>query len=689
MTAALLAAIPQAEKDEEFYASLSVETYDIPEHILRSADSFSLQGEYTSSESDGPLSLQGRLEDELNSNGIDFIAVGIRRLGPNNGTLQLTFSELPEGVHSRTVGLRSGGSVHTIVQTRPQRLGYELTPPGQKYPGDEQTITVTGGIVGVKYFLCYDGRLLTGTETVCDGSPMTFGPYMDTGVYMLYNEETGHTANSVQISDYDIFMPDGGGSTDEDPMTMPLILPSQGGTVSIELDSYKTLDRETYGLIEHRMNSEGVRWHWTPDGHIYILLDVKDAHTLEVSFLCAPNFSSEPRTNDTGFYVDDPGRTLTVMQPGDPDGNLAQYVLSGEWIDKDAGTFSLTTSGSQFGVAYTLTRNGCAARTLTGTGKGLSFGTFSGIDSFGEYRILGEYGGKTMQSNTVTMRRSDIPDGNNYVLRKTYQDACGDSTVADVTYYDGLGYPEQTIAQHGGGRGGNLVTPIVYDRMRRGDARTYLPYVSGTDDIRRSENAVAKQSEWYGMTDAHPYMDRTYESGPSGRLLSVMREGAVYRKRGVRTQLSYSVEDGSGGILRLEYEYPRASGGAGAIRNVGTWPAESLDVTRCISEDNDTSYVYSNGFGKTIMTREADNGKKQDTYYVYDLKDSLVCVIQPGGVESIRDGFSFNDGIANGFCFTWRYDAWGNVIESHVPAEEPSRLYMTRGIAPCLLPTAG
>ena len=667
MAAAVLAVQSQAGLDEEYFSHFSVSSYEVPERVLKSAESFYLDGEFTiqPEESGGITSLQPYLEEELVSNGIGFITLDVTTHGSTGGRLRMTFPALPSGVGSRTVVLETGTGTHTIVQTRPQALTYTLDPPGPKYPGDGQAITVTGGTVGAKYFLYHGGSLMAGTETVCDGGPMTFGPYSDTGEYRLYNEETGYTATAAEISDYDIFMPDGGISAD-DAMSMPLMLPSHGGAVTLELHSYEVIDREPYAAIAKRMNSEGVRGYWQPGDGISIAFDVKDAHTLELSFLCSPNFSSVPRTNDTGFHVDDPGRTLSVMQPGDPDGELAAYTLAGEWLDRDTGTFSLSLSGSQPGVEYTLTRDGGAVKALKGTGTGMSFGTFSGVGSFGEYRVSGEYGGKRMQSNSVAMRLADIPYGDNYVLRKTYLDAGGDSTVADVTYYDGLGYPEQTISQHGGGRGGNLVTPIVYDCMRRSDARAYLPYVSRTDDIYHAADAVERQSAWYRDSDAYPYRDRTYETGTSGRPLSVMREGAVYRERGVRAEMSYSVEDGTGGIMRLSYVYPSGESPA-AVRNEGFWTGNSLQVTTYVSEDGDTSRVYADAFGRTIMTRSIDKEKNHDTYYVYDLKDSLVCVIQPGGVDGVGDGFCIGDTIADAFCFTWRYDAWGNVIESHVP----------------------
>ena len=270
------------------------------------------------------------------SNGIGFITLDVTTHGSTGGRLRMTFPALPSGVGSRTVVLETGTGTHTIVQTRPQALTYTLDPPGPKYPGDGQAITVTGGTAGAKYFLYHGGSLMAGTETVCDGGPMTFGPYSDTGEYRLYNEETGYTATAAEISDYDIFMPDGGISAD-DAMSMPLMLPSQGGAVTLELHSYEVIDREPYAAIAKRMNSEGVRGCWEPGDGISIAFDVKDAHTLELTFLCSPNFSSEPRRNDTGFHVDDLGRP-EIMTVGDAGREALSHNLQG-WRTGTADTF--------------------------------------------------------------------------------------------------------------------------------------------------------------------------------------------------------------------------------------------------------------------------------------------------------------------------------------------------------------
>ena len=50
-----------------------------------------------------------------------------------------------------------------------------------------------------------------------------------------------------------------------------------------------------------------------------------------------------------------------------------------------------------------------------------------------------------------------------------------------------------------------------------------------------------------------------------------------------------------------------------------------------------------------------------DTYYVYNIRDSLVCVIQPEGSAALSENsiVSFESDLAQKWFFTWKYDAWG------------------------------
>ena len=68
--------------------------------------------------------------------------------------------------------------------------------------------------------------------------------------------------------------------------------------------------------------------------------------------------------------------------------------------------------------------------------------------------------------------------GSNYTAVRTYSTGEGDAFYTDITYYNGLGLPEQEVRTGAASTGRNLVRPIVYDCMMRPDARSYLPFAS-------------------------------------------------------------------------------------------------------------------------------------------------------------------------------------------------------------------
>lgn len=85
--------------------------------------------------------------------------------------------------------------------------------------------------------------------------------------------------------------------------------------------------------------------------------------------------------------------------------------------------------------------------------------------------------GVTSAQNTGT---ANLGDGN-YISIDRFTSAAGASSVRDVTYYDGLGYPVQEQSLDANTSHGTLVRPIVYDDMRRGDANGNM-----TKDSRKS-----------------------------------------------------------------------------------------------------------------------------------------------------------------------------------------------------------
>ena len=127
LAAALFPLAPQAQAaNEEYFSSLSVSTFDVPENVLRDNNAFTLAGDFSYTPDDGMISLASYITEELVSNGINFITVNVAfdTGSDSEGRLELGFTSLPAGVESRTVVLEPGiGDRITIEQTRGQNLG--------------------------------------------------------------------------------------------------------------------------------------------------------------------------------------------------------------------------------------------------------------------------------------------------------------------------------------------------------------------------------------------------------------------------------------------------------------------------------------------------------------------------------------------------------------------------------------
>lgn len=285
---------------------------------------------------------------------------------------------------------------------------------------------------------------------------------------------------------------------------------------------------------------------------------------------------------------------------------------------------------------------------------------------------------------------SDLPDSLSWIQRMTVTAAEGSSSYRDVTFYDGLGYPSQEVLV-GASPGGlkSIYTPVVYDNMRRADARTYLPYAALTAPEVHDPLALTRQSSFYSSLpylDTRPYAEKVYETSPVGRPLSVQREGQAWNAGGGhRSTISYRTNLASDAIPHY-----RILPGTGKAQYDGSWPEGTLRCTETQDEEGAVSRSFSDAFGRLILS-ETETGallpggltEKARTLYVYDLRDSLCLVVQPEGMKaldllpsspvssrniSLTPGNAADNGdIADKYCFVWAYDGRGNVLSEHVP----------------------
>lgn len=354
------------------------------------------------------------------------------------------------------------------------------------------------------------------------------------------------------------------------------------------------------------------------------------------------------------------------------DGILDTFSLVGKWSETAKDDFNLQLSGSQYGVTYRLLHNGHNTITVTGTGKSIDFGTFLGTESHGRYSVIASYmNWDTQNAGSITMEnRYSFSNNHNYIAKHTFTSELGQSWYTDVTYYDGLGNPSQEISLKASSMNKNMVRPIVYDCMMRPDSISFLPYAGISVSGLFVEDAISQQNNYH--LDDYAYSNTYYDA--AGRKTSYVMPGMINKMLGKKQSAIYRINDGSEMVRKLTYSYPSSDSNSSVVTE-GYYGENELMMTETISEDNDTTQVFQDNFGKSILSRQLCDGINHDTYYVYDMRDSLVCVIQPKGSASMPQQFNFDDGFAKQVCFTYMYDSRGNLIEKSVPEKGMEEMY--------------
>ena len=192
---------------------------------------------------------------------------------------------------------------------------------------------------------------------------------------------------------------------------------------------------------------------------------------LTISFSPLP---SDVSTLTFNFLTGTGGLKVSLIEDGD--GLLDTYELTGRQVCSGLPDIAISQPGSQPGVSYTLLRDGTSVITKKGDGSAVTFGSY---DVPGIYSVRARLSGwtdATYGNVVISSNASSELGGANYILERTYTADNGGDFRADITYLDGFGHPEQEIALDGAPDGRSLVTPVVYDLMKRPDATVNLPF---------------------------------------------------------------------------------------------------------------------------------------------------------------------------------------------------------------------
>ncbi len=275
-----------------------------------------------------------------------------------------------------------------------------------------------------------------------------------------------------------------------------------------------------------------------------------------------------------------------------------------------------------------------------------------------------------------------------------------EGAMRTVNYYDGLGFPSQTVSVGAvGGGTHDLVQHKEYDRYMR-ESKIFLPYadLAGGSGQGFRDGAGAATAAFYrdgsltGMSpDSAPWSVTVYGNSTLDRVLEQGFPGEVWQPADHRTDTSgrtqvygYGTCSSSGDdVVRL---WKVASGGISSSGNYvpGRLVRQTLMGENWLSGRDGTVDVYTDYSGNTVLERrwlsEGGVDRALDTYYVYDVLGRLRYVLPPllcdalSGVSSASD----DDAGMRAYAYVYRYNGFGECIWKRLPGCSPVTMQYDR-----------
>ena len=270
--------------------------------------------------------------------------------------------------------------------------------------------------------------------------------------------------------------------------------------------------------------------------------------------------------------------------------------------------------------------------------------------------------------------------GSNWIKTRTAISETG-TTITDITYYNGLGLPSQTTNVRASVNGYNIVTPIVYDALLRSDATAYLPfeatYYSDEEELPNS-TAISEQRNYYEERYSSDYersfTEKVYEASPLGRVRKQALPGYMKDFEVLYTEFDYRTND-TDEVRWL------AVGVDGELVCEGCHDAGTLSCTVTTDPDGHIVQSFTDGLGRTLLSRTFDDDEPIDTYSVYDDYGRLRWVVTPEGSYLLSDSLTVpvDDDFAEKYCYVYTYNDRGLMTEKRMPGREAEYMRYDEG----------
>ena len=289
----------------------------------------------------------------------------------------------------------------------------------------------------------------------------------------------------------------------------------------------------------------------------------------------------------------------------------------------------------------------------------------------------------------------------NYIKTLVYKESTADVTKAkvQVTYFDGLGRPKQSVSYKATGIGGDIVTPIVYDQFGR-QVKRYLPYarrgeastLAYRNNLTQINSTIAYYQQKYpGEVTTNPYNETVFEASPLDRVLKQAAPGTDWENKPdnidhtaktafltnvdgdmVRLLKANASWDEYSGLLNTQFIDNQTYYSAGQLYKTVTKDensASAISTSTSITSNFNTVHEFKNKQGQIILKRTFYNSEDafgmptygvMDTYYVYDQYGNVTYVIPPGAGSPLTGDL----------CYQYKYDSRGRLVEKKIPGKQ-------------------
>lgn len=259
----------------------------------------------------------------------------------------------------------------------------------------------------------------------------------------------------------------------------------------------------------------------------------------------------------------------------------------------------------------------------------------------------------------------------NYILEKSRtSDSSGYLTA--ITYYDGLGREEQSIAIAASPEEKDVILPVYYDSIGR-NSRAYLPFAAKGQG-KFQKDAFEQQETYYtALYGANPYAYSETRVNAEGQVVRSNVPGKAWKIDGDHTTRTiYRKNRGNDYVTRYEL-------GETSVSCTGFYEEGVLNVVETINPDGHISLSYTDIDGNLIAEEARGENESLFTYYVYDDLGRKRYILPPSRNDSFRMGVEELTDLQSD-CYYVEYDKYGRIYKQYIPGSGYTiSLYDARG----------